>query len=349
MKAYVLEAIGELIYKSVPMPSLRDNEVLVEVINAGVCGSDVPRIYETGTYHFPTIPGHEFSGIVCDVGAAQYKNLLGKRVGVFPLIPCMSCEQCRQKAYEMCTHYNYLGSRTNGGFAEYVAVPAWNLIELPRDVSFEDAAMLEPACVALHAIRQVDMINVETVAVSGCGTIGILILQWLASMGIKKLYAVGTRNEQRSLLSGIVKSTFCNCREETPVDFIMKQTGGKGVDLAFECVGVKESIDSVIGSTAAGGQVVFVGNPAGDIEFDKQVYWKILRRQLVMHGTWNSSFTKDINDDWHRAIKAIQEGAIRPSAQITHRYPLEMLKEGLKVMRDKAVFTNKVMIGKDTV
>lgn len=90
-----------------------------------------------------------------------------------------------------------------------------------------------------------------------------------------------------------------------------------------------------------------VGNPAGDIELDKQIYWKILRRQLTVYGTWNSSFTREEDDDWHTTVRAIQDGIIRPSAQITHRVPFDMLPEGLAVMRDKGIFTNKVMAEKD--
>ena len=167
MKAYVLEEIGQLAYKDVPTPQLGDDEVLVEVVNAGICGSDIPRIFKTGTYHFPTIPGHEFAGIVRQAATEANKRFIGKNVGVFPLIPCMECEPCQDMAYEMCKSYNYLGSRTDGGFAEYVAVPVWNLIELPSEVSFEDAAMLEPTCVALHAVRQADMMEVRSAAVYG--------------------------------------------------------------------------------------------------------------------------------------------------------------------------------------
>lgn len=346
MKAYVLEQIGQLTYKDVPVPRLNADEVLVEVVNAGICGSDIPRVFKTGTYHFPTIPGHEFAGVVRQAAAEENKRLIGRKVGVFPLIPCMKCEQCKKKSYEMCQSYNYLGSRTDGGFAEYAAVPVWNLIELPLEVSFEDAAMLEPACVALHAIRQTDMTDIGSAAVYGCGTIGMLVLQWLASMGVKNLYAVGTREEQQRLLTGLVDCVFCNCHEKDPVNFIREQTDDTGVDIVFECVGVRDSVNNAISLARAGGQIVFVGNPAGDIELDKQVYWKILRKQLVIYGTWNSSFTRAEDDDWHMTVRAIQEGKIHPSAQITQRFSFDMLHDGLKAMQDKAVFTNKVMIGR---
>lgn len=346
MKAYVLEGIGQLVYKDVSLPLLSKDEVLVEVVNAGICGSDIPRIFKTGTYHFPTIPGHEFAGIVRQVTSEKNEHLIGKRVGVFPLIPCRECEQCKKKAYEMCQSYNYLGSRTDGGFAEYVAVPVWNLIELPSGVGFEDAAMLEPACVALHAIRQSDMSDVVSAAVYGCGTIGTLMIQWLNAMEVKNLYAVGTREEQRSLLAGFAECTFCNSRKKDPVDFIGEQMSGTGVDIVFECAGVKSSINRAVSSVRAGGQVVFVGNPAGDIEFEKQIYWKILRQQLTIYGTWNSSFAKEEDDDWNTTVRAVEEGKIRPSAQITQRFSFDMLQKGLEVMQDKDVFTNKVMVGR---
>lgn len=344
MKAYVLEGIGQLTYKEVPIPELREAEVLVEVMNAGSCGSDIPRIFKTGTYHFPTIPGHEFAGIVRETGAAVDSRLIGRRVGVFPLIPCMECEPCRKKAYEMCQSYNYLGSRTDGGFAEYVAVPVWNLIELPEGVGLEDAAMLEPACVALHAVRRADMEKVKSAAVYGCGTIGMLVIQWLLSLGIHEIYVVGTRKEQQELLSGFADSHFCNCRIDNPAAFVTGQTDGEGVDIVFECAGAPDSIGHAVSSVKAGGQVVLVGNPAGDITFDKQVYWKILRRQIKIYGTWNSSFTKEENDDWHVALRAIQEGRIKPAKQITHRFSFERLHEGLQAMQDRECFTNKVMI-----
>lgn len=344
MKAYVLQGIDKLEYEEVPAPLPEKDEVIVKVTHAGICGSDIPRIFKTGTYHFPTIPGHEFAGVVQEAGSEHYQYMVGKRVGVFPLMPCMQCEQCRNKTYEMCQSYNYLGSRTDGGFAEFVKVPVWNLIELPDNVSAEDAAMLEPTCVALHAIRQTDLSGVESAAVYGCGTIGILMLQWLQAMGIKKVYAVGTRSEQQSLIGKVSDALFCNCRKQNPVDFIMEQTDNRGVDVVFECVGVNESVNNAVCSVAAGGQIVFVGNPAGDIELEKQIYWKILRRQVKIYGTWNSSFTGEDNDDWHTAVKAIAEGRIQPAKQITHRIAFEELKDGLEVMKDKAVFSNKVMI-----
>ena len=124
MKAYVLHGINDLRFEEVARPESKADEALVRVMAAGICGSDIPRIYTTGAHRHPLIPGHEFSGVVEQVGSEENRKWMGKRVGVFPLIPCHQCEPCRRKAYEMCRSYGYLGSRQDGGFAEYVAVPA---------------------------------------------------------------------------------------------------------------------------------------------------------------------------------------------------------------------------------
>ena len=123
MKAYVLHGIDSLCLEDVKKPDLKPNEVLVEIKATGICGSDIPRIYRTGTYSYPLIPGHEFSGIVSEMGSNTDQNWIGKRVGVFPLIPCMNCDSCRKQKYELCRNYSYLGSRINGGVCRICSGP----------------------------------------------------------------------------------------------------------------------------------------------------------------------------------------------------------------------------------
>ena len=204
MRAWVLHGIGDIRLEYMPVPVPKAGEVLVRVKAAGICGSDIPRIYETGAHKHPLIPGHEFAGVVEVVGDEVDENLLGNPVGVFPLIACGKCGPCRNRQYEMCRNYNYLGSRTDGGFAEYAVVPMENLVILPDGVGYEEAAMLEPMAVAIHAMRKVfpearvkenekyetDIFQGElvhswekgiTVAVCGLGTIGLLLIQFLGA------------------------------------------------------------------------------------------------------------------------------------------------------------------------
>lgn len=132
----------------------------------------------TDTGDYLLTPGHEFSGVVHKVADKENERLIGKKVGIFPLIPCRACEQCKQGHYEMCSHYDYVGSRRDGGFAEYVAVPVWNLIELPESVSLKEAAMMEPLSVALHAMKQACIKTGDEVGIIGTGMIAFAAGQW---------------------------------------------------------------------------------------------------------------------------------------------------------------------------
>ena len=126
-------------------------------------------------------------------------------------------------------------------------------------------------------------------------------------------------------------------------EWLMEKTDGSGVDVFFECVGKNETVNWAVNSAACGGSICFVGNPYSDMNFDKQTYWKILRNQLHVTGTWNSSFTGDDDDDWHYVLKSIGSGSIMPSKLITHRFRINELESGLKIMRDKSEDYIKIM------
>lgn len=346
MKAFVLHGVGDFRLENTARPALGEQETLVAVQAAGICGSDIPRIYQTGAYSYPLIPGHEFAGTVVETGPGADSGWLGKRVGVFPLIPCRRCAPCQKGLFEMCRNYSYLGSRKHGGFAQYAAVPADNLIELPDGVSFQEAAMLEPMAVAVHAIRRVTKRNPsDAVAVCGLGAIGLLVVMFLKEAGFEKILAIGNKEFQRQsvLNMGLSEDSYCDIRRQNPGKWLLEQTGGAGADVFFECVGKNETLSLAVECAAPGGKIVLVGNPYADIRMDRQVYWKILRNQLTVTGTWNSSFTHDSDDDWHYALRRLSEKQIAPEALISHTFPLEDLTRGFHIMRDKTEDYGKIM------
>lgn len=346
MRAYVLHDVNDLHLEEVEEPILQDNRVMVEVKAAGICGSDIPRIYINGTYHFPTIPGHEFSGKVVQIGKDVDRKWLGKRVGLFPLIPCKKCGPCQKKQYEMCKSYSYLGSREDGGYAEYVTVPAENLVELPETVSYEAAAMMEPMAVAVHAMRRMEVSQDETVVICGLGTIGLLLLMFLREMGVSNILVVGNKEFQKKTILdlSILEDCYCDSRTQDVEKWILEKTAGAGADVFFECVGKNETVIHAINSTIPGGKVMLLGNPHSDMHLEQNVYWKILRNQLILKGTWNSSFIGEADDDWHYVLKKVAEGKVNPEALITHKLNFEELEKGLKIMRDKTEDYVKVMI-----
>ncbi len=345
MKAWVLHGVGDIRLETVEKPALAADEVLVGVKAAGICGSDIPRIYQTGAHVHPLIPGHEFAGVVQEVGADVDVTWMGQRVGVFPLIPCQTCLPCQKKQYEMCKNYSYLGSRRNGGFAEYVAVPAKNLLLLPDEVSFEEAAMLEPMAVAVHAMRRIAPTVSDTVVVCGLGTIGMLLLMFLVDAGVKNLLAIGNKEFQRQtvLKMGLQQECYCDSRNRNVSQWIMEHTNGTGADVFFECVGKNETVSQAIDLAASAGKVMLVGNPYSEMELEKEIYWKILRNQLTVQGTWNSSCTGEQNDDWHYVLERLEQKRIAPAELISHRLVFEHLEQGFHIMRDKTEDYVKIM------
>ncbi len=359
MKAYTLKGIGQLEYADVPMPDLQSGWALVQVGAAGICGSDIPRIFQTGTYHFPTIPGHEFAGKVVDVYDQCDREWIGKRAGVFPLIPCKQCAACQKEQYEMCSHYDYLGSRRDGGFAEFVAVPVWNLLELPENMTMKEAAMLEPSSVALHAVRRLELHREDSAALFGLGTIGLLIVQWLCNMGLQDVFAVGHDPGHGKMMRQVVSDgyrykntdrdqrTEHNHQLDETAAWILEETKGEGVSVVIDCIGTSDSIKSCLDCVKPGGQLLAVANPKGDVFLDKQTYWKILRKQIRLVGTWNSSFCHSKEDDWHTVKQFCSSGKFRLQELITHSLAFDQLLQGLEIAGDHAEYHNKIMICKD--
>lgn len=333
MKAYVLHGIGDLRYGEVPVPDCPRGWALVEVRAAGICSSDVPRVYERGTYRFPTIPGHEFAGVVARAGEGTDPSLSGRRVGVFPLIPCRTCPQCREGRYETCSHYDYLGSRRDGGFAQYVAVPSWNLLPLPDGIPFEWAAMLEPLCVALHAVRAAGDVRGRSVAVVGTGMIGLAAAQWAARSGASGVAVIGRSAAKRPLADALGISYL-----------VPGADGGAGeYDAVIEAVGTPSSVATAVRAAGSGGCVVLAGNPSSDVALPRDVYWRVLRKQLVLRGTWNSSYGGSRASEWTEAAAALSSGEVRVEPLVTHRFGQEDLASGLELMRRHEVPYCKVM------
>ena len=325
MKAANLHGIGDLRYEDIPTPLVKDDEVLVKIKCAGVCGSDIPRVFKKGTYHFPTVIGHEFSGIVADVKKGE---LTGMRVAVFPLLPCFKCESCEEENYAACENYDYYGSRRDGGMAEFISVKKWNLVTLPDNLSFEEGAMCEPVSVGRHAVKKLDIKKGDNVLISGAGPIGIIAGQWAKAEGAGDIYYFDIN--QRKI--EIAKSFgFKEYSEDVKIDCVIEGTGHSS------------AVEKCLKAVKPFGRVVLMGNPSGDVVFSQNTYWHILRKELTVKGTWNSSYGEK-NNDWKESIKALSEGLINVKPLITHRYHLSECNRAFEMMKSGTEFYNKVML-----
>ncbi|MCR4617766.1 MAG: galactitol-1-phosphate 5-dehydrogenase [Lachnospiraceae bacterium] len=353
-RGWLLDSIGDISLKDLPMPKLKAGEVLVKVKAVGICGSDIPRVYKTGAHIMPIVPGHEFSGIVDGVSEGVDPSWIGKRVAVFPKIACGKCDQCKKGNPGSCRNYDYIGSRRDGAFARYVSAPASNLLEIPDSVSFEEGAMFEPLGVAANAVRS-GLQNASsgkdlTFAVCGLGTIGFMVALILRSQGYRNVFLIGNKDTQRMRAVGLGfdESNYIDAGAGDALKILKEKTYG-GIDIYFECVGKNECISMGIESVAPGGRVVLVGNPYSDMYFPKDTYWKILRDQITIKGIWNAYFKQghsiyEAVDDWHFILRKIVEGSLKPAKLISHTFSLEQTEKGLLIMRDKTEDYCKVII-----
>ena len=297
MKAWVLNKVGDISFQAVDVPAPAENEVLIRVEAAGICESDIPRIYKTGAHRMSLIPGHELSGVVEGIGKQVPAYWLGRRVAVCPKIACGKCKQCRDGYFDFCKEYDFIGSRRDGAFAEYVAVPTGNLLELPETVSFAQGAMLEPLAVAANAVWRgcqgmSDPLSLEKpVAVCGLGPVGLMAVMLLKEAGYRRIFVIGKGEGQRKRAGklGISEKHFCDSQTEDAGEWLLNISDG-GASVYFECAGTNESMSYGFEGLAPGGRRVTVGNPRCDMAFPRGLWWMRLRKQMTVYGIWNSSF-----------------------------------------------------------
>jgi L-iditol 2-dehydrogenase len=338
MGAANLHAVADLRYETVPVPEPKADEALVRIEASGICGSDLPRVRAKGTYHFPTIPGHEFAGTVVDCPSDPAR--IGQRITVFPLIPCGRCAMCEIGEYASCADYDYYGSRRDGGFAQYQAIKVANLIPVPEEVSSEDAAMIEPCAVAVHALSAAPFQLGDWLAIWGAGPIGLMAAQLAAARGTR---VVLVDIDQRKLDVGRALG-FTDAVNPGQVDApaVIRELTGGGADICLEAAGVSATLAGCLESTRPFGHVILMGNLAGDMRLVQSSYWQVLRKQLRLAGVWNSSHNQSV-DDWATAITAVERGQVTPSILITHRFPLAECNEAFRVAASPEKPSLKVM------
>jgi len=342
MKALRLYAPGDLRLEEVPIPLPKPDEVLIRVLACGICGSDIPRVFKHGTYKYPLVPGHEFSGIVEKVGSETGKDWVGRHVVVYPLIPCRQCSSCYSGLYTQCLNYDYLGSRRDGGFAEYVTVPGSNIIPVPYGISGEISAITEPCAVALHAVRKAQVCVGDTVLITGAGTIGILIALWARASGaevfmtdivIEKLKFARSLGFQHLLDAG-----------QTTVSEWVKQKCKHWVNIVFETTGHPAGLETSIESCSISGKIILVGNPSfEEMKVPAKQYGMILRKEIQITGIWNSLINEYPKNEWQVVLQEFKKESSLYSKIITHKVPIEGLKELLVAIYNKKVFPVKAM------
>lgn len=320
MKALVLESYNNLIYKDVQDPVIGDNEVLIKVKAVGICGSDIHGMDgSTGRRIPPIIMGHEASGIIDKIGNKVLNWKIGDRVTFDSTIYNEDDWFTKKGMYNLSDNRMVLGVSCNefkrlGAFAEYVVVPQHILYQIPDNVNYSQAAMTEPAAVALHAIN-ISNLNPNSIAlVIGSGMVGMFVIQLLKIKGVKTIIAIDKENDrlEKAKLSG-ADYTF-NPDDSELENLINSKTDNRGVDIVFEVVGLSETINQSIDLLRKGGSLTIIGNLSNTIELPLQ---KVVTRQLKIQGSCA------INGEYEEILKYIANGKLNVNSILSSEAPLE--------------------------
>lgn len=344
MRAVRLFAPGDLRCVETDKPVIKeDNDVVIKVKACGVCGSDIIRVMEKGAYHHPITIGHEFSGIVDQISDNAKHIKPGDRVTVMPLIPCGKCKYCKIGEYVVCDDYAYYGSRMDGAMAEYIKVSADNILPLPLNVDFEEGATTDPVSVALHAIRKIDLEPGQNIIVFGMGAIGLIAVQWLKEMGASIVIAVDIQDEKLELAKKLGADITINGKKDEVVPLLESKIGADNVDAAIELAGNKFTQVQVIDAVKKMGTVVYCGISYTDLTIPNPTLTKILRGELIIKGSWNSSLAPLPVSEWKTSLDFMNSGRLKINPIISHRYRLEECQECFDMMYKKREVFNKVL------
>ncbi|MFL6350777.1 MAG: zinc-binding dehydrogenase [Bryobacteraceae bacterium] len=320
MKALMLREYKRLEVVEVPAPVPAPDEVLVRVKACGICGSDVHG-YDgsSGRRIPPIIMGHEAAGTVAEIGSNVSGIRQGDRVTLDSTIYCGSCEYCSRGEVNLCNRRQVLGVSTPeyrrpGAFADYVLVPPRIIHPLPDDLSFAEAAMVEPLAVAVHAVSLSETKENSTALVVGAGMIGILALQALRAAKCSRVYVSDIDATRLRLAEQLGATATINARQPDAGAEIQRLTSGVGVDLALEAVGNSAAIKTAIDSVRKGGTVILIGNVSPTVEIPLQA---VVARQIRLQGSAASS------GEYPHCIDMLARSAVEVKPLITAVSPLE--------------------------
>lgn len=341
MKAAVFEKIKSIKVQEVPIPTINDNEVLIRVKYTGICGTDW-SIYN-GWYSadkLPMIAGHEFSGVIAQVGK-NAKNLKeGDRVTADINMGCGTCFYCIRGEKLLCDSFTQLGIHTDGTFAEYVKAPWAQVHKLPENMSFEQGAFIEPVSCVIHSAKAMDAKLGSSVAIIGCG-LGVLHARMAILRACAPVILFGDNRKRLQIAKDMGVDCVIHIDDvEDPVEEVKKLTGGRGVDYAIEAVGSTKTYEQAFAMLRRGGKLTAFGIAGEHDAMSIRPFEFVLGEKKV------TGSCAGVGADWPDAMTMIANGRIDPSPLFSMKVPLEDLEWALhELRRDKSLF--KIFVSPD--
>lgn len=345
MKAGVLFAQDDLRYVDWAEPRMQPGSVKVRVHACGICGSDVPRVLGTEARFFPLILGHEFAGEIVEVASDVDGRAVGDRVAGVPLLPCMTCDACQRGLYALCKQYGFIGSRSDGAFAEYVVVPASNVVPIADGVSYTMGALFEPASVALHGLQKADFRPGEDVVILGTGNIGILTMQWARICGARRVAVCDILPERLELARQMGADAVFNPTDANFADQIAAYTSGQGFHYVFETAGQPATIQLGFELAGVRGTLACIGTPHKDFAFAWKQWELLNRKELNVTGTWMSYSAPFPGSEWTLTAHHFAKGDLKlHDSMIYQKVPLSQIAEAFSWYKTPGLVTGKIII-----
>jgi L-iditol 2-dehydrogenase len=336
MRAAVLKGYQDIAIEQVPVPEPGAGQVLVEVRACGLCGSDMHGY--TGSHpliQWPVILGHEASGVVAGWGEGVDRWKLGDEVVIEPLFVCRKCDACVAGDYHLCSSLEFAGHTRPGSLAEYTVADADFVHPKPPGISFEEAAVAEPASSPLHAIERVKVGLGSFVVILGCGITGSFLLQYALLKGAEVL-VTDIDDRKLSIAKQLGVSHTLNPRREDPAAGVRELTGGRGADFVFEAAGRPETMLATTGLARKGGYIVLIGYTGNESDpFDLTG---------VTLGELNVVGSLAFCRDFPVALKLMGEGKVQAKPVITNYFSLDEVEEGIRLMQRGEEGVLKVMV-----
>lgn len=332
VKAVVKETYGpgNVIVKEVSRPNIKEDEVLIKVHYAGICGTDLHILLDDSyPIHPPVTLGHELSGEIAEIGKKVSGFQIGDRVvSETYYYTCQTCNYCRTGRKNLCEERLSIGSGVNGAMAEYVAVPAENIHRIPENISFREASMTEPLACCVQAVFEHGMLQPgNRVLLTGPGTIGLLTLQVVRLFGCQTLM-IGTQRDMKRLeLAKMLGADQILYTEDSKIEEKIKMFGGEsGVDAVFECSGAGSAVSLCMNVLKKGGRYVQVGIPQNQVSID---LGKLVLREYHLEGTFAQ---KPIW--WDKSLELMEQNMIHLEPLIGGVYSLDQWEEAFGAVKD---------------
>jgi L-iditol 2-dehydrogenase len=341
MKALVLDKYMELNYRDFEDPVIASNEVLVNVKAVGICGSDVHGMDgSTGRRQPPLIMGHEASGEIVELGSAVTDWQPGDRVTFDSTIYPLNDWFTLKGRYNLSDNRKVLGVapkeyKRHGAFAEYVAIPEHILYKLPENVSFEQAAFVEPVAVAAHAVKRSNVQVGQSALVIGTGMVGMFVVKMLEIAGANPIIAIDVDDSKLEMAKEFGATHIGNSQEKNLFEKILQVTKHRGADFGFEVVGISETVNLCINNLRKGGTAVLVGNVSPKVEMPLQ---KIVTTEISVLGSCA------INGEYELVLDLMASGKIQVEKMISKVAPLSEGAAWFKRLYHKEPGLNKVIL-----